>query len=93
MLCPNGTCVASCTSAAARLDALVAFGDRARVEAEAAPYLDEESYTRPFALRAAGVVTGRRTLLEQALVDFERLGLEWHASETKALLAPTGTAG
>ena len=42
--------------AAARLDALAALGERERVEEEAAPFLDGESYTRPFALRALGLV-------------------------------------
>jgi class 3 adenylate cyclase len=74
-------------AAAARLDALTALGDRARVEEEAAPFLSEESYTRPFALRALGVVRGRRALIEEALAGFEAQGLAWHTSETRALLA------
>jgi class 3 adenylate cyclase len=74
-------------AAAARLDALTALGDRARVEEEAAPFLAEESYTRPFALRALGLVRGRRALVEEALAGFEAQGLDWQASETRALLA------
>jgi class 3 adenylate cyclase len=73
-------------AAAARLDALVALGDRARVEAEAAPYLGAASYTHPFALRALGIVQGRRDLVEQALAAFAAQGLDQHASETQALL-------
>jgi class 3 adenylate cyclase len=74
-------------AAAARLDALAALGERDRVEAEAAPFLEEESYTRPFALRALGVVGGRRDLVEQALAEFEAFDLDWQAHETQALLA------
>ena len=69
--------------AAARLDALVALGDRLRVEDEAAPFLDSESYTRPFALRALGIVRDDRALIEQARSCFEAMGLEWHAAETR----------
>jgi class 3 adenylate cyclase/tetratricopeptide (TPR) repeat protein len=72
-------------NAAARLDALVALGDRERVELEAAPYLLGESYTRPFALRALGVVRGDRTLAAQAAALFHNMGLDWHAAQTKAL--------
>jgi class 3 adenylate cyclase len=71
---------------AARLDALVALGDRARIEDEAAPFLTEESYTQPFALRALGVVRGQRELVERALAGFEALGLDWQAGETRTLL-------
>ena len=47
---------------AARLDALTALGDRARVEEEAARFVGERSYTRPFAIRALGRVRrGPRT--------------------------------
>jgi class 3 adenylate cyclase len=74
-------------AAAARLDALTALGDRARVEEEAAPFLAEESYTRPFALRALGLARGRRALVEEALAGFEAQGLAWHAGETRTLLA------
>ena len=70
---------------AARLDALVALGDRDRVEEEAAPFLDGESYTRPFALRALGIVRGDKALTAQALAGFEAMGLAWHAEEMRAL--------
>jgi class 3 adenylate cyclase len=73
-------------AAAARLDALVALGDRARVEAEAAPYLESASYTHPFALRSLGIVQGRRDLVEQALAAFAAQGLDQHVSETHDLL-------
>jgi hypothetical protein len=73
-------------AAAARLDALAAVGDRGRVEEEAAPYLGEDSYTRPFAVRALGLVRGDRTLIEQALTQFAAMGVEWRAEETRSLL-------
>jgi class 3 adenylate cyclase len=75
---------------AARLDALAALDDRARVEEEAAPYLEEDSYTRPFALRALGVVRGKQALAEEARARFGAMGLEWRAAETTSFLE-TGT--
>jgi hypothetical protein len=73
---------------AARLDALLALGDRVRVEEEAAPLLRPNSYLEPFALRALGVVRKDSELLGHALDRFEALGLDWHAAETRALLGP-----
>jgi class 3 adenylate cyclase/tetratricopeptide (TPR) repeat protein len=73
-------------AAAARLDALAALDDRSRVEQEAAPFLDEQSYTRPFAFRALGLVRRDQGLLAEAASDFEAIGLEWRADETRALL-------
>jgi class 3 adenylate cyclase len=73
-------------AAAARLDALVALGDRARVESEAARYVEAESYTHPFALRALGIVRDDAALVRRALAQFEAMGLDWHADETRALL-------
>jgi class 3 adenylate cyclase/tetratricopeptide (TPR) repeat protein len=73
-------------AAAARLDALATLGERDRVEKEAATFLGEESYTRPFALRALGVVRGDENLVRQAIVSFETIGLAWRAAETRALL-------
>lgn len=74
-------------AAAARLDALVALGQSEQVEAEAAPHLDRESYTRPFALRALGISRGDRSLIERAASQFEAMGLAWRAEETRALLS------
>ena len=71
---------------AARLDALVALGDRTRVEEEAAPFLEEESYYRPFALRALGLVRDDGALVEGALAGFEAMGLQWQAERTRVLL-------
>jgi class 3 adenylate cyclase/tetratricopeptide (TPR) repeat protein len=80
-------------NASARLDALVALGDRDRVEEEAAPFLDGESYTRPFALRALGIVRADGGLVEQAAARFEEMGLAWHAEETRAAMARAAGRG
>lgn len=58
---------------AARLDALVALGDRTRVEEEAAPFIDDESYYRPFAQRALGLMRDEHALVEEALAGFEAM--------------------
>ena len=72
-------------AAAARLDALVALGERDRVEHEAAAFLEKPSYTRPFALRALGRVRGDETLVGAAITEFDAIGLGWRAAETQAL--------
>ncbi len=71
--------------AAARLDALTALGHSKQVEVEAAPFLERPSYTRPFALRALGIVRRDPSLIDQAVACFEEIGLEWRAAETRAL--------
>lgn len=68
----------------ARLEAYVALGDRAAVEAEALPLAERPSYYRPFALRALGVVREDAELLRQAEVELVALGLERHVSATRA---------
>ena len=72
---------------AARLDALAALGDRKRAETEAAPFLAEPSYFRPFALRALGRIRDEPALLEQAASEFDAMGLGWRAEETRSLAA------
>ncbi len=71
---------------AARLDALAALGLREDVELEASPYARRHSYLRPFALRALGRVRGDDALIRDALADFESLGLDWYAAETRGYL-------
>jgi hypothetical protein len=71
---------------AARLDALVALSQRDRVEDEATPLLRPNTYLEPFALRALGLAREDEALIGQALDRFERMGLDWHAAETRALL-------
>ncbi len=72
---------------AARLDALAALGETSRVEQEAEPFLAEESYTHPFALRALGITRGDTSLIEQSVSRFDAMGLGWRAEETRALLS------
>jgi class 3 adenylate cyclase len=72
-------------AAAARLDALAALGDHARVEEEASSFLDGDGYTHPFALRALGLVRGDPALIAQARGRFDAMGLDWQAAETGAL--------
>jgi class 3 adenylate cyclase len=71
---------------AARLDALAALGRREGVEDEAEPLLQRNTYLQPFALRALGQVRRDKRLLAEAIGTFERMGLDWHAAETRALL-------
>jgi class 3 adenylate cyclase/tetratricopeptide (TPR) repeat protein len=73
-------------TAAARLDALVALEENSRIEEEAPPHLELESYTQPFALRALGVARGEPALIERSASRFEEMDLDWRASETRALL-------
>ncbi len=71
----------------ARLDALVASGDRDRVEREAPGLAKPNTYLEPFALRALGQVREDEELVERAARQFDAMGLGWHAAETRALLA------
>ena len=71
---------------ASRLDALSALGESAAVEKEAEPFLSEDSYAHPFALRALGVTKGDVSLVTRAAEAFERIGLAWRAEETRAAL-------
>ncbi len=68
------------------LDALVALGDRARIEVEAPAWLRPRTYVEPFALRALGVARGDREQLRKAAACFAALGLDWDAGETRRLL-------
>jgi hypothetical protein len=74
------------SATAARLDALAALGQRERVEQEAEPFLQPNTYLQPFALRALGRVREDDDLIARALHRFESMGLDWHADETRALL-------
>jgi hypothetical protein len=68
------------------LDALVALGDRERIETEAPKWLQHGTFAEPFALRALGIARGDRALLRQALERFEAMELSWHAEQTRRLL-------
>ena len=72
---------------ATRLDALVALGDRDRIEQEAEQLLSPGSIVEPFALRALGFARDEDGLLTLADAGFARLGLEWHRRQTEHLVS------
>jgi class 3 adenylate cyclase len=74
-------------SATTRLDALAALRARDELEAEAPAFLTRAPYLEPFALRALGIVREDESLIAQAAERFQGMGLDWHAAETKKLLA------
>jgi len=76
-------------AAAARLDALAALRKQSAVEREASPLLRPGIYLEPFALRALGAVREDDVLIEQAIERFAAIGLEWHAEQSRKLLART----
>jgi class 3 adenylate cyclase len=75
-------------AAAARLDALAALKERALVERDAPPLLQPGNYLEPFALRALGVVREDDSLIEQSVARFGAMRLDWHAEQSRKLLAP-----
>jgi class 3 adenylate cyclase len=75
----------SLVGAPARLEALAAVGDRARVEAEAETLVRRGTCLEPYALRALGIARGDETFLDLARQRFEALGLVRQANETSAL--------
>jgi hypothetical protein len=72
---------------AAFLDALVALGDRERIEEHAPRLIAPGTYVEPFALRALGVARDEPGLIRQALERFEAMALAWHAEQTEVLLS------
>jgi hypothetical protein len=68
---------------ASLFDALVALGERDRIEAEAPEWIERPGYARPFALRALGLTREDVTLVEQAAQAFDAMGLTWHAQRTR----------
>jgi class 3 adenylate cyclase len=76
-------------AAAARLDALAALRKRSAVEREAPSLSRLGIYLEPFALRALGAVREDDVLIEQAVERFAAMGLQWHAEQSRNLLAPT----
>jgi len=73
---------------AARLDALAALKERSQVERDAPALLQPGTYLEPFALRALGAVREDELLIEQAADRFGAMGLDWHAEQSRRLLAP-----
>jgi class 3 adenylate cyclase len=84
---PEGETWFGLITKATRLDALAAVRDRVRIEAEAPAFLDRPPYLAPFALRALGVVREDESMIRDALSRFEAMKLDWHAAETRKLLA------
>jgi class 3 adenylate cyclase len=76
-------------AAAARLDALAALKERSLVERDAPTLLRAGTYLEPFALRALGAVREDEVLVKQAVDRFDAMGLEWHAEQSRKLLAET----
>jgi hypothetical protein len=72
---------------ATRLDALVALGDRERIEEEAQALRVPGATVEPFALRALGFAREDKGLLTLADEGFARLGLEWHRRQTDRLVS------
>jgi len=71
------------------MNALVALERRAQIEDEVPAILKPNTYIEPFALRALGFAHEDNELIGQAIKQFEAMGLEWHASETRKLIAGT----
>jgi hypothetical protein len=84
---PEGESWFGLITRATRLDALAALRDAKGAEAEAPAFLGGPPYLQPFALRALGVVRDDDSLIEEALSRFEAMRLDWHAAETRKLLA------
>ena len=66
---------------------LAALGDRKQLQAEATVLGIPGTYLEPFGLRALGLVEEDETVLERAIERFEAMSLDWHANETRRLLA------
>ncbi len=49
--------------------------------------LKPRTVLEPFGLPALGQVRGDDELIRQALARFEAMGLDWHAAETRKLVA------
>ena len=71
----------------ARLNALVALGRQREIEEEAPSMLKSKSYLEPFVLRSLGFARKDAGLIERAIERFAAMGLDWHAAETRKLLA------
>jgi hypothetical protein len=74
-------------AAAARLDALAALKERAQVERDARTLLQAGTYLEPFALRALAAVREDHALIEQAVDRFKAIGLNWHAEQSRSVVA------
>jgi class 3 adenylate cyclase len=73
----------SARTRASLFDALAAFGERDRIEADAPQWIERPGYAQPFALRALGLVREDEALVAEAAEAFETMGLAWHAEQTR----------
>ena len=64
-------------------DSLAVLGERERIEEETRPWLDRDTFERPFALRALGLARGDEELVDRAAQAFDALGLRWHGQRTR----------
>jgi class 3 adenylate cyclase/tetratricopeptide (TPR) repeat protein len=71
----------------ARFDGLAALRRCDELEETVATYSRPKTVLEPFGLRALGVAKQDRRLLEEALVRFEGFRLDWHAEQTRRLIA------
>jgi class 3 adenylate cyclase len=70
----------------AQMEALIALGDRRRIEAEAQSLLEGGTYLEAFGHWALGVAREDEALVRDALGRFEAMGLDRHAAKARASL-------
>jgi class 3 adenylate cyclase/tetratricopeptide (TPR) repeat protein len=71
----------------ARFEGLGALRRVSELEETIAAFSRPKTVLEPFGLRALGVAKDDRKLLEEALGRFEGFGLDWHAEQTRKLVA------
>jgi hypothetical protein len=69
-------------------DGLAELDDRDRIETEAPQWLDRDLYVTPFATRALALARRDAALLDKAAAQFEAMGLDRHAEQTRATSLP-----
>jgi class 3 adenylate cyclase len=67
------------------LDGWLALGAHERIKDTAPEWLMPGTYFEPFVARALGAAKRDDRLIEQAIIRFQEMGLEWHADQTRAL--------
>ena len=71
----------------ALMDGLLAVGERGQVEAAAVGWMLPGTYLEPFSMRSLGVARADHQLIEQAIMQFQDMQLDWHVAQTRKLLA------
>lgn len=71
----------------ALMDGLLALGELGRVEAAAVGWMLPGTYLEPFSMRSLGVARADHQLIEQAIMHFQDMQLDWHVAQTRKLLA------